>query len=121
MNTYPLRRAKSRREIQNPKTRHICPTFRFDKRLVAFAVALRVESTVRPGPRIMPMAVPKTVGGSIRIVKRFFFLVFLQFLHLPIVTPERFVRVMRATDDWAEFDIVLLCNPSPAMTAGLQF
>src|ERR1700704_1404011 len=77
---------------------------------VAFAVALRVES-VRPVTPIMPMAVPETVGGSIPMVKRLFFLVFLQFLHLPIVIPERFVHVMRLADDWAEFHIVLLCDP----------
>src|SRR5438552_3456221 len=79
-----------------------------------------MESTVRRRTRIVPMAVPRPMSGSMRIVRKLFFLGFLQFLHLPMVILERFVNVMRSTDDWAEFDVVLLCDPSPTMTAGLQ-
>src|SRR5438874_2065718 len=79
-----------------------------------------MESTVRRGTPIMPVGVPRPMSGSMRIPRKLFFLGFLQFLHLPMVILERFVHVMRLTDDWAEFDVVLLCDPSPPMTAGLQ-
>src|SRR5687768_816523 len=53
-------------------------------------------------------------------VEKLVLLVFLHLLELPIFALERFVHVPRPADDGAELDVVLLCDPTPAMTVGLQ-
>ena len=77
------------------------------------------------GTLVMPMdlsrATVMTVSAiEIIVVEKLVLFAFLHLFHLAIFVLEGLVHVPRPADDGAELDVVLLRNPTPAVTAGLQ-
>ena len=65
-------------------------------------------------------AVISVAAIEIIVVEKPVLLVFLHLFHLAVGVLEGFVHVSRPAHDRAEFDVVLLRDPAPAMTAGFE-
>lgn len=93
---------------------------------MAAAVATSVGIALQMGTRVVRVVIPMPVCGSIRVgVKLLFFVLFRLFRLrnvrlFPVIVFDRLIHVTRSTHDWAELDVILLCDPSPAVAARLE-